>query len=487
MAGKNAALNKNLYAVIMAGGKGTRFWPLSRETFPKQFLKIHGSRTLLQDTMHRLEGQVLHKNTLIITTSVQEQIVNWQAREISNRVQCVVEPEGKNTAPAIALAAFKLYKKNKDAIILVLPSDHAIKETDIFAQTLAEALPFAMQGRIVTFGIKPRKPETGYGYIRAGRALQGNVHNVLRFVEKPDAKTARQYLKTGTYYWNSGMFIFRAKDMIKEFRTHMPALYRKFAAIRDALNTRKEGAALKQAYAALKEQSIDYGVMEKSKNVVMIRADFTWSDLGSWTALDDVMEHDRNGNVTVGNVVQLDSSNSIFFAGKKLVAAIGLKDMVVVDTADSTLIMPKDRVQEVKEIVGMLKAQGKEEYLVQSMEERPWGYFSVLEEGPTHKIKHIYLHPKAKLSLQMHNHRSEHWIVVAGTAKVQRGDDIFFVHQNESTFIPANVKHRLENTGIIPLRIVEIQSGEYLGEDDIIRFDDIYGRKKGAVKRSSGR
>jgi mannose-1-phosphate guanylyltransferase/mannose-6-phosphate isomerase len=465
-----------LFAVIMAGGKGTRFWPLSRETFPKQFLKLMSERTLIQDTIHRLEGLVAPENTIIVTTENQKGIVAWQAKELLGEVNCIVEPEGRNTAPAIALVAFKLRKKSKDALMLVLPSDHFIGDTEGFVSTVRSAVPFAEKGRLITFGIQPTKPETGYGYIKAGRKASGGVFNVSRFVEKPDRKTAEGYLEDGSYYWNSGMFLFRASDIIEEIKSHMPDIYSAFQNIEKDIDTEREEKALRKIYKGLREESIDYGVMEKSANVSMAQAGFPWSDIGSWDALEEVMDRDGDGNVAVGNVVGMDCGNSIFFAGDRLVAAIGLRDMVVVDTTDATLIVPKDRVQMVKNLVGKLKDEGKEEFLVPKIEERPWGYFSVLEQGAFHKIKHIFIKPKGRLSLQMHNHRSEHWIVVSGTAKVQRGEEVLHVHQNESTFIPATYKHRLENPGIIPLRIIEIQSGEYLGEDDIIRFDDVYGR-----------
>jgi mannose-1-phosphate guanylyltransferase/mannose-6-phosphate isomerase len=465
-----------LFAVIMAGGKGTRFWPLSRETFPKQFLKLLSERTLIQDTIQRMDELVSGDNIVIVTTETQKGIVDWQARELLGNVNSVVEPKGRNTAPAIALVAFKLLKQSKDALMLVLPSDHFIGDTHLFTATMRRAVPIAEGGKLVTFGATPTKPETGYGYIKAGRSIAKGVFRVAKFVEKPDAKTAQGYLDKGGFYWNSGMFLFKAQDLIDELETHMPELHAAFSRIARHLNTDKEEKALKKVYAAIEDQSIDYGVMEKSRNVAMVVADFPWSDIGSWDKLDEIIDRDRDGNVTVGNMVGMGCRNSIFFTGNRLVAAIGLKNMVVVDTSDATLIVPKSKVQEVKSLVKKLKEEGKEECLVPSIEERPWGSFSILEQGPHHKIKHIYIKPKGRLSLQMHNHRSEHWIVVSGTAKVTRGDEVFYVHQNESTFIPSTFWHRLENPGMIPLRLIEIQSGEYLGEDDIIRFDDVYGR-----------
>lgn len=479
MSGKRAGIKKDLYAVVMAGGKGTRFWPLSREAFPKQFLKLVGERTLLQDTIHRLSGEVRPSNILIVTTKDQRDIVEWQVRELLGNANCVVEPEGKNTAAAIALAAFKLYRENRNALMLVLPSDHYISDTSSFKSTLRRAVPLVEKGSIITFGIKPSRPETGYGYIKAGKGISKGVFNVVRFVEKPDAKTAKVYIKEGSYYWNSGMFMFRAKDIIGELKKYMPEMYRAFKGMAGDFDTEKHEETLKGIYGNLQDKSIDYGVMEKSKNITMVVADFPWSDIGSWSALDEVLDRDGSGNILMGNVVSLECNNSIFFAGERLVAAIGLEDMVVVDTEDATLIVPKTKVQQVKDLVGRLKKEGKEEYLSPRIEERPWGHFSVLERGPSYQIKHLCLKPKARLSLQMHNHRSEHWIVVSGTAKVQRGEETFYVHKNESTFIPATVKHRLENPGLIPLKIVEVQSGEHLGENDITRFEDIYGRQTG--------
>jgi len=461
----------------MSGGKGTRFWPLSRERFPKQYLKLAGERSLLQDTLMRLGVIAKRGSVNIVTTEAQKDIVDWQAREVLSDFSTVVEPEGKNTAPAIALMAFKLFNKDKDALLLVLPSDHFIRDIPPFEAAVDRAARLAAKGRIVTFGITPTRPETGFGYIKAGRSLGDGSFNVTRFVEKPDIKTAKSYLKQGGFYWNSGMFLFRAKDMIDELKNYMPSTFNAFDAIRDSFNGKTEGKALKAAYASVDEESIDYGIMEKTKRVAMIKADFHWSDIGSWNALEEVVDADRDGNVSEGNVVSLGCKDSIFYTDNKLLGAVGISGMVVVNTTDATLIIPKGRVQEVKALVTELKLRGKEEYLAPRLEERPWGYFEVLDRGPSYQIKHIYLKPGARLSLQMHNHRSEHWIVVSGSATVTRGEETFFVHQNESTFIPATEKHRLENKGKIPLRIIEIQSGEYLGEDDIIRFDDVYGRK----------
>lgn len=469
------ALKKNLYSVIIAGGKGTRFWPLSREAFPKQFLRLAGERTLIQDTIKRLEGMVLRPNVLIVTTKGQKDLVEWQLRDMGG-ADCVLEPEGKNTAPAVALAAFKLYKRSKDALLLVLPSDHHIGDVGKFKAAVESAIPIAQKGFIVTFGIKPTRPETGYGYIRAGKKIGEGAYGGARFVEKPDHKTAQAFLKDGSYFWNSGMFLFRAQDMIGEFKKHMPSLHKAFASALPALGTEREADALSKLYSGIKDESIDYGVMEKSSRIALVTADFKWSDIGSWSALDEVLGKDTSGNVLFGDVVEIGCRDSILFGGQRLIAAIGLKDMVVVDTQDATLIVPKDSVQQVKDLVARLKKEGKQEYLSPKIEERPWGHFSVLERGQHYQIKHICLKPKARLSLQMHNHRSEHWIVVSGTAKVQKGEEVFYVNKNESTFIPPVTKHRLENPGLIPLKIIEIQSGEHLGEDDIIRFEDIYGR-----------
>jgi mannose-1-phosphate guanylyltransferase/mannose-6-phosphate isomerase len=471
--------SRKLYAVIMAGGKGTRFWPLSREKFPKQFLRFAGEKTLLQATVDRLLGTVPAGNFMIVTTGTHSELANWQTRDALCEGCTVVEPEGKNTAAAIALAAFKIRKKSKDALMLVLPADHYIKDPGAFIATVHKAIPVARAGGLVTFGIVPTRPETGYGYIKAGRRIRAGIHKVERFVEKPDARKAAALLKEGSYLWNSGIFLFRAVDIIGEFRKYMPGLFKTFAGISRALNTDREPEALKAAYGELESQSIDFGIMEHSRRAAVVRAEFGWSDIGSWNSLEDVMGKDASGNVISGNAVHMDTRDSIIFSSGRLIAAIGLSGMVVVDTTDATLICPKDRVQEVKDLVSKLREEGKEEYLLPKVEERPWGHFFVLEKGQNYQIKHLCLKPKARLSLQSHSHRSEHWIVVSGVARVRRGDEEYFVPRNESTFIPATVKHRLENPGLIPLRIIEIQSGEHLGEEDITRFDDIYGRRKG--------
>lgn len=472
------AMSKNLHAVIMAGGKGTRFWPLSRETFPKQFLKIIGEKTLLESTVERLQGLVRPGNVMIITTANQSELVRWQTKETLSPDCIMVEPEGRNTAPAIALAAFKTSKTNKDALMLVLPSDHHITDRAAFEGAVNEAIAAAMAGSLVTFGIVPDRPETGYGYIKAGEPVKKNVFRVESFVEKPDARRARTFLKDRSYLWNSGIFLFKARTMLNEIKKYMPALYKAFSGTEKKLGTDAEAEALKSVYSGMKAESIDYGVLEKSKRVCVVRADFGWSDVGSWSALGEIMEKDEAGNVVLGNAVNMGARDSIVFSSGRLVASIGLKDMVVVDTSDATLICPRERVQEVKDLVDKLKENGKQEFLLPKREERPWGHFVVLEKGPGYQIKHICLKPKARLSLQMHNHRSEHWIVVSGIAKVQKGDEVFYINKNESTYIPNTIKHRLENPGMIPLKIIEIQSGEHLGEDDIVRFDDIYGRTK---------
>ena len=469
-------LRDNLYAVIMAGGKGTRFWPLSREMFPKQYLKIIGDNTLIQETILRVKGAVAPERIYVITTEAQKSIVDWQAGVVLGSANTVLEPYGRNTAPAIAYMTFKLHKLDPEALLLVLPSDHHISDPESFSVCVERAARAAAGGGIVTFGIAPTRPETGYGYIKSGASKGEGIFAVERFVEKPDRATAQRYINEGGYYWNSGMFVFKAVTMLEELKRHMPATYEALSAAAPAMNTPEEADAVREAYQHVEEESIDYGIMERSDKVSMVTADFPWSDIGSWNALEEVMERDSDGNVIEGNVVGIDCTDSIFFTGEKLVAGIGLHDMVVVDTADATLIVPKQQVQKVKDMVERLKQEGKEEYLSPMIEERPWGQFSVLGHGPSYKIKRIVVRPGARLSLQKHKHRSEHWIVVSGTALVTRGGEKFTVATNESTFIPATEKHRLENPGDSPLVIIEIQSGEYLGEDDIIRFDDVYGR-----------
>ena len=466
-------------ALIMAGGQGTRFWPLSRELYPKQLLKLGDGHTLLQETVLRLGGFIKPGDVSIITNQKLFQDIRTQLAEISGAVpdkNILLEPEPKNTAAAIGLSALYLKREDNDCVMAVLPSDHVIKDKAGFQAALRKAEALVAAGYLVVFGVRPSRPETGFGYIKTGDSLAGGSFKAEKFVEKPDRATAQGYLDSGGYLWNSGMFVWKAESILDEIKLLMPPLYKGLKKIWGALGTPEEASVVAAEFNKLKSVSIDYGVMEKSTRVAIVPVDFGWSDLGSWDAVDEILPPDKDGNVTLGKVVSIGCSNTTFYAEDRLVAAIGLEGLVVVDTPDATLVCRKDRAQEVKDIVGLLKDKGFNEYLSHRTVQRPWGSYTVLQTGPMFKIKRIEVKPGASLSSQMHHHRSEHWIVVAGTALVTNGDKKLNVHVNESTFIPMSTMHRLENPGKVPLQIIEVQNGEYLEEDDIVRFDDVYGR-----------
>ncbi len=507
----------NAYIVIMAGGSGTRFWPLSREAMPKQLLRFDGEETLIQQTIARVRPLIPSDHIHIVTNKSQAEQIRYQVPEL-NKNNFIIEPAAKNTAAAIGLAAVYLNYFNADSVMGILPADHVVKNKEQFLDTMKCAFNVAREGYLVTIGIKPVRPETGYGYIQAGEPLstpplnplpqgegryEGTIANpppltgggagegerrtssgetrgifyVDRFAEKPDIDTAKKYVADGHYFWNSGMFVWKTSVVIDEIERHMPLLGEGLNEIRSAIGSSDEASVISKVFAGLEPVSIDYGIMEKSDKVVVIPADLGWSDVGSWTALDDITAKDARGNVIAGNVVDVESRDSIIYASNRLVATAGLNDMVVVDTEDATLVCHKDRAQDVKKIVEELKRRGAEEHLIHRTVIRPWGSYTLLEKGDRYKIKRIVVNPGARLSFQMHYHRSEHWVVVSGSAKVRRGEEEFFVNPNESTYIPMETKHRLENPGRIPLQIIEVQNGEYLEEDDIVRFQDEYGRE----------
>jgi mannose-1-phosphate guanylyltransferase/mannose-6-phosphate isomerase len=467
-------------AVILAGGKGTRFWPLSRENCPKQMLHIVGEDTLLRQAIKRLDGFIPLDNLWIITTESLSQDVRFHLKPLgkdAEKIHYIIEPSGRNTAPAIGLAAMILNKLSSDSVMVVMPSDHIIRDTKQFQAKLRLAIGAAKEGYLVTFGIAPTRPETVYGYIRSGQPFKDSSDKIFHaegFFEKPDAKTAETFLNQGGYYWNSGIFVWKTAKILKEIEYHLPSLFGVLNKIGELNDLR--GKIFKDIYSSLKSISIDQGVMEKSRDVLLMPADFGWCDLGNWTALSDVLEKDEKGNIIQGNAIDIGSENCTVIACDRVLATIGLKDMVVIDTADATLVSSKEMVPEVRKVVEALKRNNREEHLIHRTVERPWGNYTVLEKGNRYKIKRIVLHPKARLSLQLHQHRSEHWVVVFGTARVTRGEEVFDVHTNESTFIPIAVKHRLENPGPIPLQIIEIQNGDYVEEDDIERLDDDYQR-----------
>ncbi|HYB32879.1 MAG TPA: mannose-1-phosphate guanylyltransferase/mannose-6-phosphate isomerase [Steroidobacteraceae bacterium] len=472
-----------LTPVILSGGAGTRLWPLSRELYPKQLLPLTGERTMLQQTLLRLEG-LAPAAPVIVCNEAHRFLVAEQVRQLRITPRAtVLEPFGRNTAPAIALAAHAALKglaadaNAVDPVLLVLPADHVIRDVPAFQRTVRLALGAAEAGHLVTFGVVASVPETGYGYIQRG-APEGAAFRIARFVEKPDAEHARAFVQSGEYYWNSGMFMFRARRYLQELARFQPEMARICeAAFRGAKAdldfTRIEAASFEGCPA----DSIDYAVMEKTADAVVVPLDAGWSDVGSWSALHAASEADARGNVARGDVISEDTHGSYLYSESRLVAAVGLKDHVVVETKDAVLVAPRSRVQDVKKLVLHLKERGRYEHSLHREVFRPWGSYDSVENGPRFQVKRLKIKPGAALSLQMHHHRAEHWVVVAGTARITRGDEVFLLEENQSTYIPIGVKHRIENPGIIPLEIVEVQSGSYLGEDDIVRFEDVYGRK----------
>jgi len=395
----------------------------------------------------------------------------------ANKIHFIIEPSGRNTGPAVALAATILNQISPDSIMVVMPSDHIIRDTKAFQDKVHLAIEAAMQGYLVTFGIPPTRPETAYGYIRLGQPFRistGEVFHAEGFFEKPELKTAEIFFHQGGYYWNSGIFVWRASKILHEIENHLPSLYEGLKHIEKLNDVRSE--TFRETYSSFENISIDHGVMEKSREVLVIPSDFGWSDLGNWTALSDVLERDEEGNIFRGEVLDVGSENSTVIGCDRVLATIGLKEMIVVDTPDATLISSKDMVHEVRKVVETLKRNHREEHRIHRTVERPWGSYTVLEKGDGYKIKKISLNPGAKLSLQLHRRRSEHWVILSGIAKVTTEDQTYFVHANQSTYIPVNTKHRLENPEKIPLHIIEVQNGDYVEEDDIERFDDEYGR-----------
>ena len=468
-----------LTPIILSGGAGTRLWPLSRELYPKQLLALTGEKTMIQQTALRLEG-LSAAAPVVVCNEAHRFLVAEQLREIRIEPQSLVlEPVGRNTAPAIALAAQAALGAAgaADPLLLVLPADHVIRNVPAFQKAVRAALGPADAGKLVTFGIVPSSPETGYGYIERG-APQGDAYTIARFVEKPDAARAEQFVASGQYYWNSGMFLFRARRYLEELERLAPEMARvcaqAFAAARADLDfTRIE----RERFEACPADSIDYAVMEKTGDAVVVPLNAGWSDVGSWAALHDACEADAHGNVARGDVICEDSEGCYLYAESRLVSAVGLKDHVVVETKDAVLVAPKERVQDVKKLVHRLKEAGRYEHSLHREVFRPWGSYDSIESGPRFQVKRLKVKPGAVLSLQLHHHRAEHWVVVSGTARITRGDEAFLLEENQSTFIPIGVRHRIENPGKIPLHIIEIQSGSYLGEDDIVRLEDQYGRQ----------
>lgn len=480
--------------VILAGGCGTRLWPLSREQFPKQLLKLTGDHTLLQATALRLNDlatdseHVLGK-PLIIGNEEYRFLIAQQMQEIGvTHAPIILEPLGRNTAPALTLAALSARTDDKDPVLVVMAADHVIQDETAFCRAVGTAIELAAQGKVVTFGIAPTHAETGYGYIQCGQPLANqeaskNAYAITRFVEKPDQATAESYLAAGNYLWNAGIFVVKASTWLAQIKKYRPDIEQ--ACVKAHNNAQKDQDFLrpeKAAFSACPSDSIDYAVMEpltregSTTDAVVVPLDAGWSDVGAWSALWDIGQKDANNNVFIGDVLAVDSQNTLVLSGGRLVACVGLDNMVVVETPDAILVARKDQIQNVKAIVSQLKDKARPEGLSHRKVHRPWGHYDRIDQGPRFQVKRIVVNPGASLSLQMHHHRAEHWIVVSGTAKVTRGEEILLVSENQSTYIPLGTVHRLENPGKVALEMIEVQSGSYLGEDDIVRLTDHYGR-----------
>ena len=469
--------------VIMAGGTGSRLWPLSRTLYPKQFMTLEGEDSLLQATLKRLMG--LNCSAPIVVTNEEHRfIAAEQLRRLGSEIgTLVLEPVGRNTAPAVALAALEALKGHEDPLLLIMPADHVIDDIEHFQKTVREAEKLAETGKLVTFGIRPTSAETGYGYIRADIAASeqkekdGSGYPIIEFIEKPDTETAKRYLESGQYLWNSGMFLFKARKYLEELEVFSPEIVRACRAAMETITADLDFQRIDKAeFEQCPSDSIDYAVMEKTGDAYVVPLDIQWNDIGSWSALWDIAEKDADHNVIRGDVLINETRNCYIHNKDKLVAAVGLEDIVVVNTKDAVLVATKDKVQNVKEIVKLLKEQGRSEYYNHRVVYRPWGKYDSVDFGDRYQVKRITVKPGAVLSVQMHHHRAEHWVVVSGTAKVRKGDETLLLTENQSTYIPLGTTHSLENPGKIPLELIEVQSGSYLEEDDIVRFDDVYGR-----------
>lgn len=472
-------MSKQVYPVILSGGAGTRLWPLSRALRPKQLLPLASDKSMLQETVRRVSG-VEFGAPMIVCNGEHRFMIAEQMREIdSTPCAIVLEPEGRNTAPAVAAAAVLLELQDPEALMLVLPSDHVIADTAGLHASVATAVAAAAEGALVTFGIRPSGPETGYGYIRRGDAWNGvaGCYEVAQFVEKPDLATARTYVDDERYSWNSGMFVFPVRTLLAELERLKPDLLTACRrAVTQAVHDLDFVRLNRDAFAEAESISIDYAVMEKTAKAVVVPTDIGWNDVGSWSALWEISNQDEAGNVFLGEAIALDARNCYIRGDGNLVAAIGVEDLIIVATDDVVLVVPRDRAQDVRKIVSEVERSGRTEHYVHTKVFRPWGWYQSIHDGHRFQVKEITVSPGQRLSLQMHHHRAEHWVVVSGTAKVTRGNESFFITEDQSTYIPHNTSHCLENPGKIPLRMIEVQSGPYLGEDDIIRFEDQYNR-----------
>ena len=466
--------------VILSGGSGTRLWPISRKTHPKQFWPLVSDVSMLQETCKRTAA-IAERDPVVICNEEHRFFVAQQLQEAGyQNPDILLEPVGRNTAPAAAIAALHLLEAHRDPVLLILPADHVIQDLAAFHQAVRQGERLANQGHLVTFGIVPGYPETGYGYIQAGEPLEEGANRIDRFVEKPDQATAEAYVASGNYFWNSGMFLFRASVYLEELERQRPEMVAQCRLACEGARKDLDFIRLdKEAFAAIEGDSIDYAVMEHTERGVVIPMDVGWSDVGSWSALWEIGTKDADGNVIQGDVLALECRNNYLRSEGRLLAALGVEDLVVVDTPDVVLVAHRDRAQQVKELVDRLNEEQREEIDVHAKVHRPWGCYQGIDREERYQVKRISVKPGASLSLQKHHHRAEHWIVVKGSAKVTRGDETFLLTENQSTYIPVGELHRLENPGKIPLEIIEVQSGSYLGEDDIVRYSDDYGRDEG--------
>jgi len=471
-----------IHPVIMAGGTGSRLWPLSRQLNPKQFLRLTDDHlSMLQLTVARLDG-LESAEPLLICNEEHRFLAAEQMRQSGyENARIILEPCGRNTAPAIALAALQLAKTAEDSavdpLMLVLAADHLIQDVPAFQSGIAKAVPLAQNGKLVTFGIVPGHAETGYGYIQRGPELADGSFTVSRFVEKPDQKTAEEYLSSGDYLWNSGMFMFGARQYLAELGKHRPDILAICEAAFEGASEDLHFTRISESiFAECPEDSVDYAVLEKTSNAAVVSLEAGWSDIGSWSALWDVSAKDQNENTFTGDVIAHDTESTLVRADSRLVATVGVRDLVIIETKDALLVAHKDRVQDVKKVVERIKGDGRHEHMNHREVYRPWGVYDSIDNGNRYQVKRITVKPGAKLSVQMHHHRAEHWIVVSGTARVTNGEKTYLVTENQSTYIPIGQVHSLENPGVINLELIEVQSGSYLGEDDIVRLKDMYGR-----------
>ncbi len=464
-----------IYGVILAGGWGTRFWPLSRSLYPKQILRLLGSESMLQSTVERLLPRIPPGRLAVVTNADQAGLIHQELqRQGWEEVRIWIEPEGRNTAAAVGLAAVYLGEEADEAVMAVFPADHFIQDQAGLLRALDLGAAWAQAGYLVTFGIPPIRPETGYGYIKRGNPLDatGGAFRAARFIEKPPLAQAREFLAEGGYYWNSGIFMFRRDVLLEACSRYLPDLYRELA----RLQVKENRPSLQEVYHHLPSISLDHGILEKAENVAVVPVEMGWNDVGTWEALHEICPQDERGNVTLGRVLDQGSRDSIIYAQTRLVATIGLEKIIVVDTPDATLVCHRDRAQEVKELVTELHRQNLVESMQHTTVERPWGRYTVMDEGPGFKVKRIVVDPGKKLSLQVHQRRAEHWVVVSGTAQVTIGQEVRLVSSNQSVYISPKTPHRLENPTVEPLQIIEVQTGDYLEEDDILRLEDDYWR-----------